>query len=139
MAIVLAGGRGERLRPLTTDRAKPAVPFGGAHRILDFTIASCVRSGVPRIHLLTQYQLASIVTHVRPAWRGLIRGQPGWTYVPRTSCERRRLSRQRGCGAAEPRPRRSHLLAIRLLRRVRTTALRRDIGTLDSYLPLAWM
>jgi glucose-1-phosphate adenylyltransferase len=72
-AIVLAGGRGERLRPLTIGRAKPAVPFGGTHRILDFTIANCVSSGVPRIHLLTQYQSVSIETHVRRAWRWLNR------------------------------------------------------------------
>ncbi len=72
-AIVLAGGRGERLLPLTCDRAKPAVPFGGTHRIIDFTVANCVRSGVPHVHLLTQYQSASIERHVRRAWRLLAR------------------------------------------------------------------
>ena len=76
IAIVLAGGRGERLRPLTIVRAKPAVPFGGSQRIIDFTIANCLRSGVPRIHLLTQYQSASIETHVRRAWRRLTRVTP---------------------------------------------------------------
>jgi glucose-1-phosphate adenylyltransferase len=73
-AIVLAGGRGERLGPLTIGRAKPAVPFGGTQRILDFTIANCVRSEVRRIHLLTQYESASIENHLRRTWCRLPRG-----------------------------------------------------------------
>src|SRR5262249_33488330 len=70
------GGRGECLRPLTLGRAEPAVPFGGSHCIIDFTIANCVRSGVPRIHLLLQYQSVSIETHVRREWHWLGRVVP---------------------------------------------------------------
>jgi glucose-1-phosphate adenylyltransferase len=81
-AIILAGGRGERLRPLTIGRAKPAVPFGGTQRILDFTIANCVRSGVRRIHLLTQYETASIETHLRRAWCRLARGATRFNVRP---------------------------------------------------------
>src|ERR1051326_8009252 len=70
IAIVLAGGRGERLQPLTLDRAKPAVPFGAGSRIIDFTLANCVRSGIPRVHLLAQYQSASLSRYVDAAWSG---------------------------------------------------------------------
>jgi glucose-1-phosphate adenylyltransferase len=73
---VLAGGRGERLLPLTRDRAKPAVPFGGTHRIIDFTLGNCVRSGVSEIHVLTQYESASIERHVRRVWRRRDRAMP---------------------------------------------------------------
>ena len=68
-AIILAGGRGERLQPLTRERAKPAVPFAGIYRIIDFTLANCVSSGIERIHLLTQYQSASLEAHVDRGWR----------------------------------------------------------------------
>lgn len=63
-AMILAGGRGERLHPLTAECAKPAVPFGGGHRIIDFTIANCVRSRIGRIHVLTQYRAESIEAHL---------------------------------------------------------------------------
>ena len=56
LAILLAGGVGERLHPLTRDTAKPAVPFGGAYRIIDFTLSNCINSGVRRIFILTQYK-----------------------------------------------------------------------------------
>ena len=52
--IILAGGRGERLYPLTKDRAKPAVPFGGMYRIIDFTLSNCVNSGLRQIYVLSQ-------------------------------------------------------------------------------------
>ncbi|HVW38475.1 MAG TPA: sugar phosphate nucleotidyltransferase, partial [Pirellulales bacterium] len=54
LAVVLAGGKGSRLEPLTRDRAKPAVPFGGAYRIIDFTLSNCLNSGLRKILLLTQ-------------------------------------------------------------------------------------
>jgi glucose-1-phosphate adenylyltransferase len=67
-AIVLAGGRGTRLRQLTEWRAKPAVPFGGKHRIIDFTLSNCVNSGVRRIGVVTQYKAHSLIQHVRRGW-----------------------------------------------------------------------
>ncbi len=67
-AFVMAGGRGERLYPLTRDRAKPAVPFGGIYRIVDFTLSNCVNSGLRRIHILTQYKSSSLDRHLKMGW-----------------------------------------------------------------------
>jgi glucose-1-phosphate adenylyltransferase len=67
-AVVLAGGRGTRLKQLTDWRAKPAVPFGGKHRIVDFTLSNCVNSGVRRIGVVTQYKAHSLIQHVRRGW-----------------------------------------------------------------------
>ena len=68
IALLLAGGIGSRLFPLTTDRAKPAVPFGGKYRIIDFTLANCVHSGMRRILVLTQYKSHSLHKHLRDGW-----------------------------------------------------------------------
>jgi glucose-1-phosphate adenylyltransferase len=73
LAIVLAGGRGTRLEPLTRDRAKPAVPFGGQYRIVDFVLSNCVNSGLRRILVLTQYKAVSLDRHINAAWRFLSR------------------------------------------------------------------
>jgi glucose-1-phosphate adenylyltransferase len=70
-ALVLAGGQGERLYPLTRDRAKPAVPFGGSYRILDFTLSNCINSGLRKIHVVTQYKSHSLARHVKLAWSHL--------------------------------------------------------------------
>lgn len=67
-AIVLAGGRGTRLRELTAWRAKPAVPFGGKHRIIDFALSSCVNSGIRRIGVATQYKAHSLIQHLQRGW-----------------------------------------------------------------------
>lgn len=64
----MAGGKGERLYPLTRDRTKPAVPFGGIYRIIDFTLSNCINSGLRRIYLLTQYKSESLQTHIRLGW-----------------------------------------------------------------------
>ncbi|MFN9880058.1 MAG: sugar phosphate nucleotidyltransferase, partial [Planctomycetota bacterium] len=56
MTVILAGGKGSRLEPLTRDRAKPAVPFGGAYRIIDFTLSNCLNSGLRKLLILTQYK-----------------------------------------------------------------------------------
>ncbi len=66
--MVLAGGRGERLYPLTRDRAKPAVPFGAIYRIIDFTLSNCINSGVRRIYALTQYKSTSLNRHIQLGW-----------------------------------------------------------------------
>ena len=68
IAMVLAGGEGERLYPLTRDRAKPAVPFGGHYRIIDFTLSNCLNSGLRRIHVLTQYKSLSLHRHLQMGW-----------------------------------------------------------------------
>src|SRR4029453_1307205 len=68
LAILLAGGVGERLFPLTRDTAKPAVPFGGAYRIIDFTLSNCVNSDIRRILILTQYKSLELNRHVRDGW-----------------------------------------------------------------------
>lgn len=69
LAVVLAGGKGSRLEPLTRDRAKPAVPFGGAYRIIDFTLSNCLNSGVRKILVLTQYKAMSLDRHINLGWR----------------------------------------------------------------------
>ncbi len=73
LAIVLAGGRGTRLDPLTRDRAKPAVPFGGIYRIIDFTLSNCINSELRRILVLTQYKATSLNRHLNQGWNFLCR------------------------------------------------------------------
>jgi glucose-1-phosphate adenylyltransferase len=68
ISIILAGGIGSRLHPLTADRAKPAVPFGGRYRIIDFTLSNCLHSGLRRILVLTQYKSHSLQKHLRDGW-----------------------------------------------------------------------
>jgi len=66
--MILAGGRGERLYPLTRDRAKPAVSFGAIYRIIDFTLSNCLNSGIRRIYALTQYKSTSLQRHIQLGW-----------------------------------------------------------------------
>ena len=73
LAIVLAGGRGSRLEPLTRDRAKPAVPFGGIYRIIDFTLSNCINSDLRKILVLTQYKATSLNRHLDEGWKFLCR------------------------------------------------------------------
>lgn len=68
LSIILAGGVGSRLHPLTADRAKPGVPFGGKYRIIDFTLSNCLHSGMRRILVLTQYKSHSLQKHLRDGW-----------------------------------------------------------------------
>ncbi|MBN1913897.1 MAG: glucose-1-phosphate adenylyltransferase [Candidatus Omnitrophica bacterium] len=68
LTFIMAGGKGERLWPLTRDRTKPAVPFGGIYRIIDFTLSNCLNSGLRRIYVLTQYKSASLQKHIRLGW-----------------------------------------------------------------------
>ncbi len=69
LGIVLAGGEGKRLSPLTLDRAKPAVPFGGLYRLIDFALSNLVNAGVLRIAVLTQYKSHSLDRHITTTWR----------------------------------------------------------------------
>ncbi|MDR4498920.1 MAG: glucose-1-phosphate adenylyltransferase [Candidatus Scalindua sp.] len=68
LTMILAGGQGERLYPLTMDRAKPAVPFGGIYRIIDFALSNCLNSGLRKIVILTQYKSFSLDRHLRLGW-----------------------------------------------------------------------
>jgi glucose-1-phosphate adenylyltransferase len=71
MVLLLAGGKGQRLDPLTRHRAKPAVPFGGIYRIIDFTLSNCINSGLRRIDVLVQYKCLSLNRHLRDGWNFL--------------------------------------------------------------------
>lgn len=71
LTFIMAGGKGERLWPLTKDRTKPAVPFGGIYRIIDFTLSNCINSGLRRIYVLTQYKSESLQRHIRLGWNFL--------------------------------------------------------------------
>jgi glucose-1-phosphate adenylyltransferase len=73
LTLILAGGKGTRLDPLTRDRAKPAVPFGGLYRIIDFTLSNCLNSDLRRVLVLTQYKARSLDRHINA----------GWTFLPR--------------------------------------------------------
>jgi glucose-1-phosphate adenylyltransferase len=68
LTFIMAGGKGERLWPLTRDRTKPAVPFAGVYRIIDFSLSNCLNSGLRRIYVLTQYKSASLEKHIRLGW-----------------------------------------------------------------------
>lgn len=68
LTVLLAGGIGSRLHPLTADRAKPAVPYGGKYRIIDFTLSNCLHSGLRRVLVLTQYKSHSLQKHLRDGW-----------------------------------------------------------------------
>ena len=72
IGVLLAGGQGERLWPLTRDRAKPAVPFGGTYRIIDITLSNCLNSDLRRVFVLTQYKALSLNRHVRRGWSVLM-------------------------------------------------------------------
>jgi glucose-1-phosphate adenylyltransferase len=76
MALILAGGRGSRLKHLTKWRSKPAVPFGGKFRIVDFPLSNCINSGIRRIGVLTQYKAHSLIRHIQKGW-GFLRGEFG--------------------------------------------------------------
>ena len=71
LTFIMAGGKGERLYPLTKDRTKPAVPFGGIYRIIDFTLSNCINSGLRKIHVLTQYKSYSLTRHISRGWNVL--------------------------------------------------------------------
>jgi glucose-1-phosphate adenylyltransferase len=73
LALILAGGKGTRLDPLTRERAKPAVPFGAVFRIIDFPLSNCINSGLRRILVMTQYKATSLDRHINLGWRFLCR------------------------------------------------------------------
>ena len=77
LGVLLAGGAGERLFPLTRDRAKPAVPFGGHYRIIDITLSNCINSGLRKVFIMTQYKALSLNRHIREGWGGVVAQELG--------------------------------------------------------------
>ncbi|MGH9588006.1 MAG: glucose-1-phosphate adenylyltransferase [Acidobacteriaceae bacterium] len=77
LGVLLAGGAGERLFPLTRDRAKPAVPFGGNYRIIDITLSNCINSDLRHVYIMTQYKALSLNRHVREGWSGAVAQELG--------------------------------------------------------------
>jgi glucose-1-phosphate adenylyltransferase len=77
LGVLLAGGQGERLFPLTRDRAKPAVPFGGQYRIIDITLSNCINSDLRRVYILTQYKALSLNRHIREGWTSVVAQELG--------------------------------------------------------------
>src|SRR6202021_3046469 len=75
--VLSCGGQGEPLFPLTRDRAKPAVPFGGHYRIIDITMSNCINSGLRKVYILTQYKALSLNRHVREGWTGIMAQELG--------------------------------------------------------------
>src|SRR5271169_3109947 len=77
LGVLLAGGAGERLFPLTRDRAKPAVPFGGNYRIIDITLSNCINSDLRHVYILTQYKALSLNRHIREGWTSAVAQELG--------------------------------------------------------------
>ncbi len=77
LGVLLAGGAGERLSPLTRDRAKPAVPFAGQYRIIDITLSNCINSELRKVYILTQYKALSLNRHIREGWSGAVAQELG--------------------------------------------------------------
>ncbi|MES9936910.1 MAG: sugar phosphate nucleotidyltransferase, partial [Sedimenticola sp.] len=76
LALILAGGRGSRLKHLTKWRSKPAVPFGGKFRIIDFPLSNCINSGIRQVGVLTQYKAHTLILHLQKGW-SFLRGEFG--------------------------------------------------------------
>lgn len=81
LGMILAGGRGDRLFPLTKARSKPAVPFAGKHRIIDFVLSNFINSGIYAVYVLVQYKSQSLIEHLRSAWRWRIAGGLKDTFI----------------------------------------------------------
>src|SRR5436305_3188266 len=77
LGVLLAGGAGERLYPLTRDRAKPAVAFGGTYRIIDITLSNCINSDLRKIYILTQFKALSLNRHIREGWGSVVARELG--------------------------------------------------------------
>ena len=77
LGVLLAGGAGERLFPLTKERAKPAVPFGGQYRIIDITLSNCINSDLRRVYIMTQYKALSLNRHIREGWGSVVANEMG--------------------------------------------------------------
>src|SRR5579885_1159262 len=81
LAFVMAGGEGNRLQPLPRHRAKPAVPFGGSYRIIDFVLSNLLHSGITSIYVLTQYKAQPLIDHIQRGWAHRVSGQHNFIQV----------------------------------------------------------
>ena len=81
LGMIMAGGKGERLFPLTKSRSKPAVPFAGKHRIVDFVLSNFINSGIFSVYILVQYKSQSLIEHLRSTWRWRIGGGLKETFI----------------------------------------------------------
>lgn len=99
LAIILAGGKGERLHPLTIYRAKPAVPFGGKYRIIDFTLSNCINSGIRKIAVFTQYKSLSLDRHLALGWEHLFSPELGESII--NVPPQQRVDERWYCGTAD--------------------------------------
>ena len=135
LVIVLAGGAGERLAPLTRERAKPAVYFGGPYRIIDFVLSNCINSGLRHIFIATQYKSLSLNRHIRQGWTRRLGGARRVHRDPAAAEARRRalVSRHRRRGLPEPLLDHSREPAIR--RRARGRSRLQDGLPEDAPLP----
>ena len=105
ISLVMAGGKGSRLFPLTLDRAKPAVPFGGRYRIIDFVLSNLANSGIRAVYVLTQYKSQSLAEHVQRTWGARSALDDFVTVVPGADAHGRVLvPRHRRFGVPEPAP-----------------------------------
>ncbi|MGC3971862.1 MAG: sugar phosphate nucleotidyltransferase [Pirellulales bacterium] len=107
LSFVLAGGKGTRLYPLTKERAKPAVPFGGQYRIIDFVLSNLVNSGIHSIYVLIQFKSQSLLQHLRDGWEfsGILEGSVHYSRAGADAFAGRDLvSGYRGCDLPEREP-----------------------------------
>ncbi|MEW6301564.1 MAG: sugar phosphate nucleotidyltransferase, partial [Thermodesulfobacteriota bacterium] len=81
LGMILAGGKGDRLFPLTKARSKPAVPFAGKHRIVDFVLSNFINSAIYAVYVLVQYKSQSLIEHLRSTWRWRIGGGLSGTFI----------------------------------------------------------
>ncbi len=106
VALILAGGRGTRLKDLTNKRAKPAVHFGGKFRIIDFALSNCINSGIRRMGVITQYQSHTLVQHIQRGWSFFNEEMNEFVDSAASTAENERgklVSRHRRCSYPKPR------------------------------------
>src|SRR5258708_1040261 len=146
LGIVLAGGKGTRLYPLTKERAKPAVPFGGKYPIVDFVLSNLINSGIHSVYLLTQFKSQSLLPHLSARWQFAALPNDHYIFAARPLLPGRAAARARGGGSHDSGPDVLPRLVDRLDifaydfqtneipgEALNAPAYWRDVGTLDAY------